>query len=787
MPSFRATVHLARRVQAGVACLCVLLVVGACRPTPDTGFSLQRAEKHVRMLATAFGSRPAGSDANTRTRDYAAAQLRHAGFEIRLQETVATSGSGVTTPVVNIVATRQGRQGEAVALVSHYDTVPESRGAADDGLGVAVCLEAARVLAARTEARYTLLVALTDGEELGMMGARALREAPEFSRVRAFLNFEAIGTNGPARLFQAGPGNSWLTAVWAASAPFPAGSSVFTEVYRRLPNDTDFTILSRSGPPGLNFAPSGNTFAYHTRLDTPARLESATVERLGHTVVRLVEALDRVEIGRRTPDDGTFFDVAGRVAFSYSNTATRVLAVIVFVLGLLATCKAFLAARAEVGSIRLVVTAAWALLGTGALFGALALGCHLLSLGTGLPQPWYGQAGVLLVFLLSVGLGAVWLVILLGRSLPVTVRPSGHPSCVWVLALPVWAGLLGFLQRAAPGTGYLFAFPLLAASVLVLASPVRNQSAGRLISGAAGFVAVLLWAPLVWPLLEFLVGLFGRSSTSAPVWLFPAASVALISTMGPSLAGLVLGRQGRFIPPSAVTSLLLLAIVASGWIIAVEPAYTAERPERRALRYVQDMLQQRALWEAGTQKQTLAPAGTDPTAPRDWRSDAQAPAVSVRLSTVSGLFRYRTRAAGLVAPPLDVRNTTQPVEGSTDVWLEATAVPLLEGTGVAFMLPPGVTPSEASLRGVVRDGRWRAVAMPAPASGVTLRVRLPRADLSRLSDARVLAIVHGVPGGVGWQRLPPWLPQDTVVWSAESWFILPWPAPVQPPAAPVLQ
>ena len=784
---FDRTVGSATHVQTGAACLAVLVAAAGCGAPRETGFSPERAGKHVRMLATAFGSRPTGSQANGRARDYIVAELRQAGFEVRLQEALASTGSGVTTPVVNIIATRAGRQAESVALVSHYDSPPESRGAADAGLGVAVCLEAGRVLAARSDPRYTLLVAVTDGEELGLMGARALRESTEFSRVRAFLNFEAVGTNGPPRLFQAGPGNSWLAAAWAASAPRPSGSSLFTEIYRRLPNDTDFSVLAPSGPPGLNFAPTGNTFAHHTRLDTPARLESATIQRMGDTAVGLVGTLDGVDIGQRSPDEGTYFDVAERAAFAYTSGRTRVLAAIAFVLGLLAALKAFLAARAEVGTVRLVVTAAWALLGTGLLFGALYLGCALLRLGTGLHQPWYAQANVLLVFLVSVGLAAVWLVVLLGRALPVMVAPSGHPSCVWTLTLPVWAGLLAFLQVTAPGVGYLFAFPLFSAAVLVLALPVRSVAAGRWVSLAAAVVATLLWAPLVWPLLEFLVGLCGSLPSPAPGWLFPAFAVTAVSAMGPSLAGLTLGRERRVVPAGAVTSLLALAVVASAWVIAVEPAYTAERPERRRLRYVQDMLQQKALWEAGTRERNETPVGTEAAAPRGWQADSQPPSVAVTLSRVSGVHRYRTRAAGLVAPPLETRSVTLAADGAADVWLEATAVPLLEGTGVGFVLPWGVRPADPSLQGVVRDGRWRAVVMPAPASGVTLRVRLSRDDAARISEARILAIVHGAPGGIGWQRLPPWLPQGAVVWSAESWFILPWPTPVQPPVEAVLK
>ena len=755
----------------------------ACRDRGTTGFSPERASKHIRMLGTAFGSRPTGSESNRRAREYIADALRQAGFEVRLQDGTADTNAGLSVPVVNIIATRPGRERGAIALVSHYDSRSESRGAADDGLGVAVCLEAGRVLAARPNPRYALLVAITDGEELGLMGARALAKTPEFGAVRAFLNFEAVGTTGPARLFQAGPGNSWLAAAWAASAPYPAGSSLFTEIYRRLPNDTDFSVLKLGGVPGLDFAPTGNSFAYHTRLDAPASLDPETLDHLGDNAVRLVERLDTVDIGTRTADNGTFFDAAGLTAFAYSSTTTLILAVIAFVLGLLATYKAFLAAHEQIGTARVIITTVWSFSGVLVIFGALCLACALLRLGTGLEQPWYGQAGIFLVFLATVALFTLWLLLLIGRSLPVMVGPAELPAAVWMLTLPVWAILLALLQRAAPGTGYLFAFPLLTASVLILALPVRNAAVGRFVAVVVTVVAGALWIPLVWPLVEFVVGLFGSLPVMAPTWLFPVMAVALMLTVGPCLGALLFGREVRWLPSGVLTSLALLAVVAASWVMAVEPAYTPERPERRALRFAEDLVQRQAWWEAGTHERDLAPAGTREGAPRGWEPlSLGAPALPV-FRPVAGLFRYRAAAAGLVAPPLDVRCAAQAVDGTADVDVETTVTVGLEGTGVAFMLPYGVTPVESSLRGVVRDGRWRAMVMPVPAAGLTLRLRIPRDLLQKWSDARVLAMVHGVPGGIGWQRLPAWLPQETFVWSPESDFVLPWPSP-EAPAAP---
>ena len=74
------------------------------------------------------------------------------GYDVRVQDADARRAPiGLTARVSNIIAIRPGRRSEAIGLLSHYDSVPAGPGAADDGLGVAVSLEAARVLAARAD------------------------------------------------------------------------------------------------------------------------------------------------------------------------------------------------------------------------------------------------------------------------------------------------------------------------------------------------------------------------------------------------------------------------------------------------------------------------------------------------------------------------------------------------------------------------------------------------------------------------------------------------------------
>src|SRR4051812_8013104 len=279
-----------------VAILFLLPLLGAC--TRDAGvFSEQNAHSHVAMLAGTIGSRPIGTDANARARTYIIDQLKTFGYDVRVQETESRRPElGRSAHVSNIIAVLPGRRREAIGLLSHYDSAPDSPGAADDGFGVAVSLEAARVLAGRPDRPWTTFVLVTDGEESGLMGAAALvRDRDVTSLLQAYINVESAGSSGPALLFEAGPGNPWLTRVWAGHAPRPRGGSFGIEIYKRLPNDTDFTLFARHGIPGLNFALVGDGYAYHTARDVPDRISAATLRIAGENVITLATAFDRTD------------------------------------------------------------------------------------------------------------------------------------------------------------------------------------------------------------------------------------------------------------------------------------------------------------------------------------------------------------------------------------------------------------------------------------------------------------------------------------------------------------
>ena len=212
--------------------------------------------RHVEAIA----ARPhaMGMPDHDRVRDYIVAQLTTLGIKPQIQATTAVGTRYQSAGrVQNIVAWLPGTNsgGKALLLAVHYDGVPAAPAASDDAAGCAALLETLRALRARKQPLANDVIALfTDGEEAGLLGAAAFVREHQWAKDVAFvLNFEARGTTGRSYMFETGPGNRDAVSMLRAAGDVTAGS-VFTTVYRALPNDTDLSELSLLGIPALNFA-----------------------------------------------------------------------------------------------------------------------------------------------------------------------------------------------------------------------------------------------------------------------------------------------------------------------------------------------------------------------------------------------------------------------------------------------------------------------------------------------------------------------------------------------------
>jgi hypothetical protein len=745
--------------------LLVVVLLGGCRRPP--AIDVTHAQSHLQVLAGTIGSRPTGSPELARAREYVISELRELGFTIRLQETLAVDPTqGISAPVANVIAIKAGAVRDAIALISHYDSVPEAMGAVDAGLGVAAVLESARELV-KQPLRYSLLVILTDAEELGLLGARVVvSDADVADRVRAFLNFDGTGAAGPGLLFEAGPGRGTPLEAWAREAAEPEGASFTTEIYRRLPNDTDFTVFKALNTSGLNFAPVGDSYAYHTDRDVVSRVSPETLRHMISNAVSTVRAIDAraFTTDPRTPP--TYFDLAGLGAIVYGPGAARAFAVLGVLLGVVAWGRLTRALWRERRLPGLVLTALWSAFAAVTTAGAMVAAVTFLRTLRPELTPWYAEPRPFFLFLAACGVAGAWTGALVARLMPETGRPIRDPRATWWVALPVWIGLAIFLQRSAPTAAYLVTLPLVGAGLLALVAGARVTRL-RIVSLAVLLDAVFFGLSDLPRLLGFLVPLLGWLPLVAPVWLFPAVFAMAGVLVGPPLAAALAGLAPRTVTPLRAGALLAVVIALTGYQALRVAAYTADRPERRQARYVQDDVKGVAWWEVGGLEPGLRLAGAGPDGAR-WTRVTEAPSASLRLAPLNQPIAFRTPSPAAATPPGDVRATLTRLE-SDRARVEITIVPH-ENLIARLVLPRDLMPSDSTLAGQVSAGQWSATYVSPPQSGVTVRLTFDRWT-ERTPSILITLTTVGLPGGSGRLKLPSWLPQATATWRARSVFI----------------
>ena len=136
------------------------------------------------------------------------------------------AGTQEMAAVANVIATRPGTAPTGtVILTGHYDTVLGAPGAADDGIAIGVLLETARALGTAGPNRNTVMILLTDAEEVGLHGAEAfVRERAQELGTAVVLNHEASGAGGAPMTFRMSSPNGELLDVLAGAPGVSADS-----------------------------------------------------------------------------------------------------------------------------------------------------------------------------------------------------------------------------------------------------------------------------------------------------------------------------------------------------------------------------------------------------------------------------------------------------------------------------------------------------------------------------------------------------------------------------------
>jgi hypothetical protein len=614
------------------------------------------------------------------------------------------------------------------------------------------------------------------------MGAAALTtDRDVMDHLQTYVNVEATGNDGGAMLFQTGPSNGWLLKPWARRAPHPRGASYAIEIYRRLPNDTDFSILARHDVPGLNFAVTGDSYAYHTARDTPERVTDRALLATGETVVETVAARDAMDVRTRdTATNGTFFDIGRTVAVSWGPVVSWVIAVAALVCGLLAWFAALGASVRLLGLWRWILDVVWTIAGTALVAAAMAGGTWALRESRAVYHPWYAHPGRMFLLLLALGTIAGWAVIRAGALLPARAHGTRHPIFVWSVTLPLWIVLAGVMAAKAPSAGYLWTLPLLTAGVGLLAVRSDNAPAVRAISVVVLAVAGTLWLRDTHELLRFVVALMGRLPIITPFWVYSAIMLAAGAMVAPPFIATIAAAR-PLARPSIETALLLTAVAITAGVAYAAPAYTYNQPQRRFAHVFVEPDAATATYEVASQEPGL---DLDAGAPGGWYRATDTAQGSVPWPRFAQPFVFRTTAPSPGPAPAQVTAfTLTPVAGGTE--LTMTIVPQAPGLSVVFLAPDGLTPSRSNLPGLAARGRWRARYIAVPADGVTWRASFKSGSEAALPNAAAIVVSSRFPGGSGWQSLPAWLPQENAVWDAQLMWVLRPPATIAPvPALP---
>jgi len=478
--------------------------------------------------------------------------------------------------VRNIVFSLGPSDGPAVLAAAHYDSVPAAPGASDDGIGLSVWLEVARMLA-REPLQRRVIFLFSDGEEPALLGAHAFADSdPLMESVESLVNLEARGSRGPAIFFESNqPDADAVVAFGAASRP--VANSVMADVYHLLPNSTDVTVLTRPGLDVVNIALLDGVEDYHTPQDSIASQDLRSVQHMGDTALAAMRRLTGA------PDADSAAHMAYTDIFSRALVYAPTWAVLAaLALSALVAFVGFWRTGAE-GRWRALATAPTAVLAAGALAFAADFALRLVRPGEdyAFAHPEPTREWCILFAFLGVALAAM---VVRGVRSPVQTGAAGV----------FWFALIGGLASIlSAGASILFALPALAYALAWLVSLFWKpaESIGRWL---AALLALIVWGPLLY-LVELALG-FGLPALLS-------ALVALVMLPWLGVLAQIHGQARWRTVSGAVAAAALIAVVIAGLL----PSRSDARPQALNLSYFLNATNGEARVLAGSAERALPP------------------------------------------------------------------------------------------------------------------------------------------------------------------------------------
>lgn len=538
---------------------------------PDVVFSAVRAEAILRDLLREKRPHVAGSPANALVRDRVMAYFEAAGYTPELQSRYHCSPRfGSCAPVQNIIAVKPGAVGKhAVLLTAHYDSVRAGPGAADDGAGTAAILEIARMAADFPPFDNDVIFLISDAEEAGLIGADAFaRHHPLFEKVKAVINLEARGVTGPSAMFETGAGNRSVIRMLSKGVERPVGTSLVYEMYRRMPNDTDYTVYKQQNVMGMNFAFAQGVALYHSALDDADHLDLGSLQHHGDNAWGMLKGFGERDLaGIQHREDAGYIDLFGTRLIHYPVSIAGGLALFLGVWVMLAIGLAF---RHEFRYRQL----RWGLLAIPSMLAALVIGGYLLSWPLGRwpelhpiehPAPWVGR---------------LTLFVMVGFVCFATVKAfTGRVSaCAWMILAWALVFVLGlYLASSLPSAVHIAVLPEFMFALGSVVDLFRKKSrAPLLVASVLGFGAAAFISLYHFMMLDVVMNF-----DKAQFMVMPLTLMALVAM--PMLLAFASRRDLTWQP----ARWLLVAVLAGCLGHLFLPGFTPDRPRDMTLMYTE--------------------------------------------------------------------------------------------------------------------------------------------------------------------------------------------------------
>ena len=567
-----------------LALLAALALKGALTTLPSVPesvaageFDTNRAFARLERILADQQPHPIDTVANDAVRDRLIAELRAAGLQPRVTDSVscnnfARSRSVNCARVRNVVATIGPAQGRHLLMVSHYDSSIAGPGAADDGIGMASMIEVAALLRSQPLQRPVTFL-FNEGEETGLNGARAFLDSdPVAGQVDTLVNLEARGTEGAAIMFETSRPNGPAIAAFGAGTRRPFANSLSTDFYRLIPNSTDVAVFEAKPWTILNFAIIGNETRYHSMGDELAALDRRSLRHMGSEALGIVRAA-AVEDIPAAGGERIYADFYGLFLIVLPLIAGLVL------LGLLGLFFAVMAWRRKALG-RPLLTVVSALLGAGLLAFAADYLAGLLRPG----DYWRGYPLVTFLAVYALGLASAAAALLtIGRG----ADRERLRIAVWLLFL-----LMGALAcLLAPGAAIYFLFPPLIVALGILLN--RFHPAAERIGAIAGALLLFVTLAEVLHLLELLL-------IDGPYWIL--APLAVLATLPLLVEARPLAEP---VPAKRVLWPALVAVILAWAAVLLVPRSTPDRQQLFTIEYLRDETARATQWAVSNKRVDL--------------------------------------------------------------------------------------------------------------------------------------------------------------------------------------